>query len=137
MLLSFASLGQTQKSGTIKIRKVDSLIQSKDTTVFTIVDQQPEYPGGNQAMYAFLNSTIIYPDSAKNNGITGTVYITFVINPDGKLSEATIARGIRNCPECDREAMRVILLMPDWIPGKQSGRAVRVKYMLPIKFNLK
>ncbi|MBK7183814.1 MAG: energy transducer TonB [Bacteroidetes bacterium] len=101
------------------------------------MDELPQFPGGNQALLTFLSSNIIYPDSAKNNGITGKVYISFVINPDGKLSDAKILRGARYCSECDLEALRVILLMPDWIPAKQKGKAVKVKYMLPIKFNLR
>lgn len=137
LLISIQLFGQTKKNGTIKIKKVDSIETSFDSVDYADLDELPQFPGGNQALLTFLSSNIIYPDSAKNNGITGKVYISFVINPDGKLSDAKILRGARYCSECDLEALRVILLMPDWIPGKQKGKAVKVKYMLPIKFNLK
>ena len=137
VLFSTQSYGQTSKNGTIKIKKVDTLEMSFDSVDYANLDEQPQFPGGNQALLTFLNSNIIYPDSAKNNGISGTVYISFVINPDGKLTDAKIVKGSRYCSQCDLEALRVILLMPDWIPGKQKGKPVKVKYMFPIKFNLR
>lgn len=137
LLISIQLLGQTNKSGTIKIKKVDTIETVFDSIDYADLDEQPQFPGGNKALLTFLNSNIIYPDSAKNNGISGTVYISFVINPDGKLTDAKIVRGSRDCSECDLEALRVILLMPDWVPGKQKGKPVKVKYMFPIKFNLR
>jgi protein TonB len=137
LLISIQLLGQTAKNGTIKIKKVDTIETIFDSVNYADLDELPEFPGGNQALLTFLNSNIIYPDNAKNNGVSGTVYISFVINPDGKLTDAKIVRRSRDCSECDLEALRVILLMPDWIPGKQKGKPVKVKYMFPIKFNLR
>jgi len=95
----------------------------------------PEFPGGDTALYRFLAENIHYPDSAKTAGIQGRVFITFVVNTDGSISDARVLRGIGG--GCDEEALRVVKSMPNWIPGKQRGKPVRVQYNLPIKFSLK
>lgn len=106
----------------------------KPDELFVSVEQQPEYPGGIEALRSFLNKNLNYPRSAANAGISGKVYISFVVNTDGSLTEVQVLKGIGF--GCDEEAIRVIRKMPQWRPGKQSGRAVRVKFNLPISFTL-
>lgn len=105
-----------------------------ETPIFTVVENMPEYPGGMDAMYAYLGENIQYPDSAKMNNISGKVYVTFVIEKDGSVTNVVVLRGIGG--GCDKEAMRVVSEMPNWKPGKQRGQEVRVQYNLPIKFTL-
>ena len=105
-----------------------------DTPIFTVVEQMPVYPGGDSARIKFLVDNMIYPKSAKDNGVQGTVYITFVIDETGGVTEIKVLRGIGG--GCDEEAIRVVKLMPKWTPGKQSGKNVRVQFNMPLKFTL-
>jgi TonB family protein len=107
--------------------------QSEDQ-VFMVVEQMPEYPGGEKALYQFLSDSIHYPDSAKLAGIQGKVYVSFIVNRDGSVTNARVLRGIGG--GCDEEALRVIKLMPNWKPGQQRGKPVEVQYSLPVKFSL-
>lgn len=102
--------------------------------VFLVVEQPPEFEGGNEAMHKFVAKNTKYPASARRMNTEGTVFVGFVIDADGKVSEAAIIKGIS--ADCDKEALRVIQMMPRWRPGKQSGRPVRVKFVYPIKFKL-
>ena len=102
--------------------------------VFTIVEEMPGYPGGEEARMKFMADNIKYPQMAKESGITGTVYITFVVDENGKVIDAKVLRGIGG--GCDEEAVRVVKMMPNWVPGKQAGKAVRVQYNMPVKFVL-
>jgi TonB family protein len=111
-----------------------SLGDTLNGKVFLVVEQPPEFEGGNEAMHKFVAKNIQYPASARKMNIQGTVFISFVINVDGSISEASIIKGIS--ADCDREALRVINMMPNWRPGMQSGKAVRVKFVYPIKFKL-
>ena len=108
--------------------------EKEEAPVFTVAEHMPEFPGGTNALYAYLGENIKYPDSAKMNKISGKVYVTFVIEKDGGVTNVEVLRGIGG--GCDKEAMRVISEMPNWKPGKQRGQAVRVQYNLPIKFTL-
>ena len=103
--------------------------------VFTVVEEMPKYPGGTNELYKFLGANIKYPQLAKDNGIEGRVFVNFVVEKDGEISNIKILRGIGS--GCDDEAIRVIGLMPKWTPGKQHGKNVRVSYNLPIKYSLK
>ena len=98
------------------------------------VEQVPQFPDGNAAMYKFLASQIKYPSVARENGIEGTVYVSFVVWLDGSIRNIEIKRGIGG--GCNDEALRVVNLMPKWSPGKQNGKAVPVAFTLPIKFKL-
>jgi periplasmic protein TonB len=100
--------------------------------IFTIVEEQPSYPGGEDGRIKFLSDNIKYPDLARENGIQGTVYVTFVVEPDGSISNISVLRGIG--AGCDEEAIRVVKQMPKWNAGKQRGKNVRVKINMPIKF---
>lgn len=103
--------------------------------VFTYVEEQPTFPGGEAAMYEYLQKNIKYPPLARENGITGRVYLTFVVGPDGNIRDVKVLRGIG--AGCDEEALRVVRNMPPWKAGKQNGRAVNVQFNMPINFTLK
>ena len=102
--------------------------------VFLIVEKMPEFPGGETKLMEFIKNNIIYPKSAKDKGIAGTVYISFVVDKDGSIKDIKVIKGINK--ELDKEALRVIKLMPRWKPGEQRGKAVAVKYTLQVKFTL-
>ncbi|HEV7349339.1 TonB family protein [Telluribacter sp.] len=102
--------------------------------IFTVVEQQPEFPGGIAEMYKFLSKNIKYPSAASRANVTGKVFLTFVVNTDGSIQDVAVLKGLGF--GTDEEAMRVVKTMPKWKPGKQSGRPVRVKYNLPINFQL-
>ncbi len=102
--------------------------------VFTVVENMPQYTGGDEARMKFLMANIKYPESAKQEGLQGTVYVSFVVEQDGQIANVKILKGIGKA--CDDEAFRVVSAMPKWIPGKQKGQAVRVQFNMPIKFTL-
>ena len=102
---------------------------------FIIVEQYPEYIGGDEARLNFLRNNIKYPQAAREIAIQGTVYVNFVVEKDGSITQIKIIRGIGG--GCDEEAVRVVQMMPKWKPGKQRGKEVRVAYDMPIKFTLR
>jgi len=102
--------------------------------IFLVVENMPEYPGGEAEMYKFIREIIKYPRMAKEMGISGRVFVTFVVERDGSVTDVQILRGIGG--GCDEEAIRVIEAMPIWSPGRQRGKPVRVQYRMPIKFTL-
>ncbi|AUD02523.1 energy transducer TonB [Spirosoma pollinicola] len=108
--------------------------EPKTEAPFITVEQQPEYPGGMDALRNFLGKNLNYPRPAASAGVAGRVYLSFVVNTDGSLTDLQVVKGIGF--GCDEEALRVMRKMPNWRPGKQAGRAVRVKYNLPISFTL-
>ena len=109
--------------------------KSSKSDVFVIVDDMPEYPGGQEALRNDIASLVKYPLQAKENGIQGKVYVTFVVNKEGDIEGAKIARGVD--PSLDKEALRVMNeLNKTWKPGKQDGSPVKVSYTVPIKFAL-
>ncbi|MBP9990091.1 MAG: energy transducer TonB [Bacteroidales bacterium] len=99
-----------------------------------VAEKEPEFPGGVDALYAYLRDHIKYPTVAKETGITGKVYVSFIVEKDGSITDLKLMRDIGG--GCGQEALRVVRSMPKWTPGKQQGRAVRVKFNLPISFNL-
>jgi periplasmic protein TonB len=103
--------------------------------VFTVVEEMPNFPGGEEKLFEYLQKNIKYPPVARENGIQGRVYVTFVVDKDGKIKDAKVLRGIGG--GCDEEALRVVRGMPEWKPGKQNGRSVQVQYNLPVNFTLK
>ena len=109
-------------------------VAPKTEDIFVVVEQQPEYPGGMEALRQFLGKNLSYPRSAASADVSGRVFVSFVVNTDGSLTDVQVLKGIGF--GCDEEALRVVQKMPRWRPGKQSGRAVRVKYNLPISFSL-
>ncbi len=102
--------------------------------IYNVVEIDPEFPGGIDAMYRFVKDNIKYPQAALDNNIQGRVYVTFVVEEDGSISNLRLARDIGG--GCGNEAIRVVKMMPKWTPGKQGGKPVRVQYNLPVGFTL-
>ena len=102
--------------------------------VFVVVEEQAEFPGGLDSMYAFIQKNLKYPELAKEKGIEGRVFVQFVIEKDGSISNVKILRGIGG--GCEEAAVEMIKNMPKWKPGKQRGKPVRFQFVLPIKFEL-
>ena len=102
--------------------------------VFDVVEQMPEFPGGQQELMNFLMKNVKYPKVAQDKGTQGRVILQFVVNKDGSVVEPTVVKSVS--PELDQEALRVIKMMPKWQPGKQNGEVVRVKYTIPVSFRL-
>lgn len=116
-------------------KDIDEPVIKEDPPV-TVAPVMPEFPGGEEALYKYLGSNIKYPETAKQINLQGTVYVTFVIEKGGNVTNSGILRGIGG--GCDEEAVRVVRNMPNWTPGKNSlGRPVRVQLNLPVRFILK
>jgi protein TonB len=114
--------------------KSDEEESAEEAQIFMVVESMPEYPGGEASLYTFLAENIKYPQMAKESGIQGRVFVTFVVERDGRVTDVRVLRGIGG--GCDEEAIRVVQSMPKWTPGKQRGKSVRVQYNLPVKFTL-
>lgn len=110
---------------------------NKGDDPYTIVEQMPSFKGGDAAMIKFIQKNVKYPQAEKEAGISGTCYVTFIVEKNGKLGEIKILRGVSGGPGLDKEALRVVKKMPKWKPGKQNGKKVRVQYNLPIKYTLR
>ena len=102
--------------------------------VFDVVEQMPAFPGGPSALFEYLSKSIKYPRKAEENGVQGRVIVSFVVERDGSITNVGVVKSVE--PSLDKEAVRVIKSMPKWIPGKQKGNAVRVKYTTPVTFRL-
>lgn len=102
--------------------------------VFQIVEQMPQFPGGEDALNQYLNSHIQYPKTAADKGISGTVMLSFIVNKEGNIEKVNMLKGIGS--GCDEEAIRVVKMMPKWLPGRQNGQKVNVLFTLPIRFEL-
>lgn len=107
----------------------------KETETFIVVEEMPAFPGGDMACRRFLQENARYPQLAKETGIQGKVYLRFVVNETGKVVEVEVLRGIGG--GCDEEAVRVVSMLPDWKPGRQSGHNVRVAYNIDVDFILR
>ena len=105
-----------------------------DEEIFVVVEVAPEFPGGVDSMYAFISRNIKYPEEALKNNISGRVFVTFVVEKDGQVTNARVLRDIG--AGCGQEALRVVKSMPKWKPGTQQGNPVRVQFNLPISFEL-
>ena len=121
--------------GLITVSAQKTVVAQKNQKVFDIVEQMPEYPGGQAALFEYLSKNIKYPADAEKKKVEGKVFVTFVVDTDGKITDVSLMRKV--FPSLDAEAIRVISAMPNWIPGRQKGQAVRVKYTVPIMFRLK
>jgi protein TonB len=125
----------TQEGEKIVDLPPDPVVDPDANKVFTVVEEMPSFPGGDEELLKYIQKNIKYPAIARENNITGRVYITFVVDKDGKVKDAKVLRGIGG--GCDEEALRVVRTLPDWKPGRQNGRNVSVQYNLPVNFNLK
>jgi TonB family protein len=123
--------GENSKMGEVK--KIVPTGPDKDG-VYQIVEEMPQYPGGEEALMGYVSKNIVYPQEAQEKGISGRVFVSFVVEKDGSVSNVEVQRGIGG--GCDEEAIRVIGAMPKWKPGKQDGKPVRVSYMMPITYKL-
>lgn len=108
--------------------------EPEEEEIFMVVEEQPEFPGGYEAYMQYLKKNIKYPAICRDNNIQGRVIVSFVVNKDGKIVDAEVVKGVN--PSLDKEALRVISTMPNWKPGKQRGKPVRVKYSSPVNFRL-
>lgn len=109
--------------------------EEEEEVIFMVVETMPEFPGGQQALFKYLSENVKYPVIAQENGIQGRVICQFVVNKDGAIVDVEVVRSGGD-PSLDKEAVRVIKSMPKWNPGKQRGKAVRVKYTVPVNFRL-
>lgn len=112
-----------------------TVVAQKNQTVFDVVEQMPEYPGGIAALFEYLMKNVKYPADAEKQKIEGRVIATFIVETDGSISNIEVVKPM--FPSLDAEAVRVLSGMPKWTPGRQNGKEVRVKYTVPISFNLK
>lgn len=126
----------TDKTENIEIThvEVEKDEEEDEQVIWQVVEQDPEFPGGVEALYKYIQQNIKYPQLAKENNITGRVFVTFVVEKDGSVSNVKAARDIGG--GCGAEAVRVVKSLPKWTPGKQRGKAVRAAYTLPVNFTL-
>ena len=137
--VGFANVIGNDESGEV-LKAKEALVtepvkpKEEENKVFDVVEQMPSFPGGMAALMAYLQKSIKYPPVAEENGIQGRVVCTFVVERDGSVTDVKVAKSVD--PSLDKEAVRVVSAMPKWIPGKQNGQSVRVKYTLPVTFRL-
>lgn len=124
---------KTEMQAYVPVR-VDEEEDAEEQQIFMVVESMPVFPGGEANLYKYLAENIKYPQMAKESGIQGRVFVTFVVERDGSVTDVRVLRGIGG--GCDEEAIRVVKAMPKWTPGKQRGKSVRVQYNLPVKFTL-
>ena len=118
----------------VKREEIQLKSLSADEQIFFIVEEMPEFPGGEMALRQHIANAVKYPDEAVKKGTQGKVHVTFVVTKDGSVANVTIARGVD--PSLDKEALRVVNELPKWTPGKQRGKFVNVSYTIPINFQL-
>jgi periplasmic protein TonB len=121
------TLKENDVSGEVNNTSGDSLEE-----VLRKVEVMPEFPGGDKAMLKFVCDNLHYPVSARDKGIQGKIYVNFVISETGKVQNVKVIRGVH--PLLDKEACRVVQSLPDWIPGRQDGKRVKVLFTIPINF---
>lgn len=132
---SFDVKGNDEAAGEVlKAKEVIAQEKPVEEKVFDVVEQMPQFPGGDAALFEYLSNHIKYPTIAEENGVQGRVIVTFVVERDGSITDVKVVKSVD--PSLDREASRVVKGMPRWIPGKQNGSAVRVKYTVPVTFRL-
>ena len=106
----------------------------EDDAIFLVVENEPEFPGGEDSLYAYIARNIKYPEAAKKEKIEGRVFVTFVVEKDGQVSSVKLLRDIGG--GCGQEAIRVVKSMPKWKPGTQRGKPVRFQFNMPVSFGL-
>ena len=108
--------------------------EPEEEEIFMVVEDQPEFPGGYAALNEFIRKNLKYPAICRENGIQGRVIVSFVVEKDGRIANPEVVKGLH--PSADKEAIRVVNLLPPWKPGKQRGKEVRCKFTLPINYRL-
>jgi len=137
MLMNAQVQDSVRSSDKIQIISVDTDKNESaiiEDEVFLVVEVAPEFPGGNEALLNYLGENIIYPQEALKANIQGTVYVSFIVEKNGEVSNIKVMRGIGG--GCDEEAVRVVQSMPKWKPGTQRGKPVRVQFNWPVRFIL-
>lgn len=140
LLLMVSNIEAIARNAKKTAQSPEALLENKsstmpaDTTVFDVVEQMPQYPGGVNALMNFLSNNIKYPERAAKNKVQGRVIVMYVVDQEGNVTNTQVIRSVS--PELDEEALRVVKAMPKWIPGIQHGKKVSVKYTLPIAFRL-
>ena len=139
MDIESTEIASTEETGqAVEIAYVPPTVEEEEVEeqeIFEVVEQMPEFPNGGMAgLMQYLSKNIKYPTIAQENGTQGRVTVQFVVNADGSIVDAKVIRGVD--PYLDKEALRVINSMPKWKPGMQRGKAVRVKYTVPVMFRL-
>lgn len=134
--VDMSSFARQEEATNIEITpvKIEEEEEEDEQEIFQVVENDPEFPGGVEALYKYLAQNIKYPQLARENNITGRVYVTFVVEKDGSVTGVRVMRDIGG--GCGAEAVRVVKAMPKWKPGKQRGKNVRVQYNLPVNFSL-
>ena len=131
-LLGASQVALAQTPDTLRMDTIEKA--AEDVEIYGMVEEMPGFRGGEQKLFEFIGNNVVYPQEAKEAGIEGKVFVEFYIEGDGTVCDAKVLRGLGY--GCDEEALRVIGLMPKWYPGKQRGKAVRVRYTLPVTFKL-
>ena len=132
---SFDVKGNDEAAGEVlKAKEVIAQEAPVEEKVFDVVEQMPQFPGGDAALFEYLSTHIKYPTIAEENGVQGRVIVTFVVERDGSITDVKVVKSVD--PSLDKEASRVVQGLPKWIPGKQNGAPVRVKYTVPVTFRL-
>ena len=135
MMPIFFKLDDGQPAKSVKKEKASNPDMTPDKNgVYQIVEEMPQYPGGENALMDYVSKNVVYPKEAQEKGISGRVFVSFIVEKDGSVSNVKVMRGIGG--GCDEEAVRVISGLPKWKPGKMKGKPVRVSYMMPITFRL-
>ena len=134
--ISIADVQGTDEEGGVLVEDLKQVVTEApvEEEVFDMVEQAPQFPGGQAELMSWLGKNIRYPVIAQENGIQGRVVCQFVVGSDGSVRDIKVVRSLD--PSCDKEAVRVIQSMPKWIPGRQNGKAVSVRYTLPVIFRL-
>ncbi|MBT3303315.1 MAG: energy transducer TonB [Bacteroidetes bacterium] len=128
---SLMSSAQTLDSNKIKGNTIPA---EQEESIFIYTEEIPQFPGGEQAQMRFMSENIRYPEFERDSGIQGLVVASFIIEKDGRITDIKILKGVT--PDIDKEVIRVLKKMPRWSPGKQKGKAVRVRINLPVRFTL-
>lgn len=131
LIIAFICTGKISLSNSISANNTNIPQEEK---IYTKVDKMPEYKGGDKELIKFIINNVTYPEDSKSKNIQGKVFISFIVNTDGSLSDYNVEKSVNK--ELDDEALRVVKLMPVWIPGNEKGKPVKVKMQLPIEFRL-
>ncbi len=118
----------------VPVRKVENAPQ--EDMIYDIVDEPADFPGGVVALKKYMAENLRYPQMAVENELQGKCYLQFIVTETGEITNIKVKKGVPNCPECDKEAIRLVKSMPKWIPGKKKGKAVDSTFTLPVTFRL-
>ncbi len=125
---------ESDQETVVEIVAIEEEEEEEEAQVFFIVENMPEFPGGQLELRKHIAQNVKYPEIAKENGIQGKVFVQFVVNQNGEVEDAKVVRGVD--PSLDKEAIRVINNLPKWTPGSQRGKPVKVSFTVPINFQL-